>query len=135
MSGLKTWTVRCANCAIVVTADDIDLAIASIQKRYGITVQRSELIPLPTHHRYARMLTPIGETVRTDGNAAIVAELERLESIWQDRVKEDARIKATLAQAFCSGICSGLSLAIQVVHAGGALPPESLSDESNQVLE
>jgi hypothetical protein len=57
--------------------------------------------------------------------AAIVAELERLESIWQDRVKEDARMKATLAQVFCSGICSGLSLAIQVVQAGGALPPET----------
>jgi hypothetical protein len=128
MSGLKTWTVLCANCAIVVTADDVDLAIASIQKQFGITVQCSELIPLPTHHRYARMLTPTGETVRTDDRAAIVAELERLASDWRERVKEDARIKATLAQAFSSGICSGLSLAIQVVHAGGALPPESLSE-------
>jgi hypothetical protein len=128
MNGLKTWTVRCADCAIVVTADDVDLAIASIQRRFGITVQRSELIPLPTHHRYARMLTPTGETVRTDGKAAIVAELERLESIWQDRVKEDARMKATLAQVFCSGICSGLSLALKVVQAGGALPPDGLSE-------
>jgi hypothetical protein len=127
MSGLKTWTVRCTDCAIVVTADDVDLAISNIQRQFGITVQRSELIPLPTHDRYARKLTPTGETVRTDGNAAIVAELDRLGTIWRERIEEDAKAGTIAAQAFCSGICSGLSVAIEVVQAGGALPPEENS--------
>jgi molybdopterin-guanine dinucleotide biosynthesis protein A len=121
MSGLKTWTVRCANCAIVVTANDVDLAISNIRKQFGITVQRSELIPLPTHHRYARMLTPIGETVRTDGNAAIVAELERLNAVMVERSELS---DTELGQMFASGVASGLFAAIQVVQAGGALPPE-----------
>jgi hypothetical protein len=122
MSGLKTWTVRCTDCAIVVTADDVDLAISNIQRQFGITVRRSELIPLPTHNRYARMLTPIGETVRTDCNAAIVAELERLYDEWQMlSVCRDGQI----SHAKALGMCDGLDLAIQVVHAGGALPLEN----------
>jgi hypothetical protein len=56
--------------------------------------------------------------------AAIVAELERLESIWRERIEEDAKRGAIAAQAFSSGIASGLSLAKKVVQAGGALPPE-----------
>jgi hypothetical protein len=60
--------------------------------------------------------------------AAIVAELERLDAIWRDRIAEDARRGAIASQAFCSGISGGLSLAMQVVQAGGALPPESLSE-------
>jgi hypothetical protein len=127
MSGLKTWTVRCTDCAIVVTADDVDLAISNIQRQFGITVRRSELIPLPTHHRYERMLTPIGETVRTDGNTAIVAELERLASDWHQRSLQDARSDLIAPHAFSSGIFSGLSLALKVVQAGGALPPEENS--------
>jgi hypothetical protein len=68
--------------------------------------------------------------------AAIVAELERLEAIWRERIEQDAKAGTIAAQAFSSGIASGLSLAIKVVQAGGALPPESLSDvSSNQVLE
>jgi len=122
MSGLKTWTVRCTDCAIVVTADDIDLAISNIQKQFGITVQRSELIPLPTHHRYARMLTPTGETVRTDDRAAIVAELDRLNAVMVERSELS---DTELGQMFASGVASGLFAAIQVVHSGGALPPET----------
>jgi hypothetical protein len=57
--------------------------------------------------------------------AAIVAELERLYDEWKTVRSIDTKNKATLAAAFCSGICSGLSLAIQVVHAGGALPLET----------
>jgi hypothetical protein len=56
--------------------------------------------------------------------AAIVAELERLEAVWRERLMEDARKGQIACQAFSSGIASGLSLAMQVVHAGGALPPE-----------
>jgi len=56
--------------------------------------------------------------------AAIVAELERLATIWRERIEEDAKAGTIAAQAFSSGICSGLSLALKVVHAGGALPPE-----------
>jgi hypothetical protein len=56
--------------------------------------------------------------------AAIVAELERLASDWHQRSLQDARSDMIAPHAFGSGICSGLSLAIQVVQAGGALPPE-----------
>jgi hypothetical protein len=56
--------------------------------------------------------------------AAIVAELERLEAVWRERIQEDARKGQVACQAFSSGIASGLSLALKVVQAGGALPPE-----------
>jgi hypothetical protein len=58
-------------------------------------------------------------------NAAIVAELERLEAVWRVRIEEDAKAGTIAAQAFSSGIASGLSLAIKAVQAGGALPPET----------
>lgn len=64
---LKTWT--CNNfkghwpvgTALVVTADNIDLAITLIEgklKEIGLeqTIQRTQLVPLPTHHRYIRVL-------------------------------------------------------------------------------
>jgi hypothetical protein len=60
--------------------------------------------------------------------AAIVAELERLEAVWRVCIEEDAKAGTIAAQAFSSGIASGLSLALKVVQAGGALPPESLSE-------
>jgi len=53
--------------------------------------------------------------------AAIVAELERLYDEWLVRAESrDAQV--TLGKAL--GTCDGLDLAIQVVQAGGALPPE-----------
>jgi hypothetical protein len=65
----------------------------------------------------------IGQVVGSDAEkAAIVAELERLDAIWRERIQEDARKGQVACQAFSSGIASGLSLAIQVVQAGGALP-------------
>ena len=55
--------------------------------------------------------------------AAIVAELERLHDEWQMlNACRDGQI--SLAKAL--GMCDGLDLAIQVVQAGGALPPEDL---------
>jgi hypothetical protein len=63
--------------------------------------------------------------VRDAEKAAIVAELERLGAEWRKARSIDTKNKATLAAAFCSGICSGLSLAIQAVQAGGALPLET----------
>jgi hypothetical protein len=56
--------------------------------------------------------------------AAIVAELERIIEDWGKRCDDDRNSGKQAAQAFCSGICSGLAVAIQVVQAGGALPPE-----------
>jgi hypothetical protein len=68
----------------------------------------------------------IGHVVGSDAEkAAIVAELERLEAVWRVRIEEDAKAGTIAAQAFSSGIISGLSLAMQVVQAGGALPPEA----------
>ena len=65
---LKTWT--CNNfkghypvpTALVVTADNIELAVTMIEEeleRQGLqqTIQPEQLIPCPTHHRYVRILS------------------------------------------------------------------------------
>jgi hypothetical protein len=54
--------------------------------------------------------------------AAIVAELERQNEIMAQRADVS---KTILGQMFASGTASGLFVAIQVVQAGGALPPDS----------
>ncbi len=61
--------------------------------------------------------------------AAIVAELERLNDEWHQRSLQDAKSDLIAPHAFSSGICSGLAVAIQVVQAGGALPPEEIEKE------
>ena len=59
---MTTWTYCNSTIAIVVTADNVDLAIEMINKELferSITfleVKREYLIPLPTHHRYLRTL-------------------------------------------------------------------------------
>jgi hypothetical protein len=66
-----------------------------------------------------------GDHMSDMDKAAIVAELERLASDWHQRSLQDARSALIAPHAFSSGIFSGLSLSLKVVHAGGALPPES----------
>jgi hypothetical protein len=64
---MKTWT--CNNfkgfwpvgTSLVVTADNIDLAIALVEaelEKEGLpqTVKPEQLVPLPTRHRYIRIL-------------------------------------------------------------------------------
>ena len=64
---MMTWT--CNNfkghypvsTALVVSADNIDLAIMLIERKLreeGLqqTIKPEQLIPLPTHHRYIRIL-------------------------------------------------------------------------------
>ena len=63
------------------------------------------------------------------GKTAILAELQRLEAIWRVRLEEDASKGLIASQAFCSGIAGGLSLAIRVVEAGGALPLETQEEK------
>jgi hypothetical protein len=58
--------------------------------------------------------------------AAIVAELKRQAS---DLRAESAKSSDPFSRAICGGMLSALAVAIQVVQAGGALPPENLSDE------
>jgi glycerol-3-phosphate cytidylyltransferase-like family protein len=58
---LKTWTYKNENTAVVVTADDVDLAIQLIERKLnsiGIyqKIERTQLIPCPTHHRYVRII-------------------------------------------------------------------------------
>lgn len=59
---MTTWTYSNSNVAIVVTADSVDFAIALVMKQLldrGYThyeVKSEDLIPLPTHHRYARTI-------------------------------------------------------------------------------
>lgn len=56
MNGLKTWTVRRKDFAIVVTADTVELAVRNISYELGLIVAVSELVPLPTHHRHVRLI-------------------------------------------------------------------------------
>jgi len=59
---MTTWTFSNSTIAIVVTADNVDLAVETIQlalyvrKIDGVKVKREDLIPLPTHHRHMRTL-------------------------------------------------------------------------------
>ena len=119
MIGLKTWTARSGNKVIIVTAECAEVARQIVQDRHGIELANVDL----TRSRGSRVIE--------SDNAAIVAELERLERYWRERTAEDAKRGLIASQAFCSGLAGGLEIAIEVVQAGGALPPESLSDESN----
>lgn len=54
----KNWTDE---VAMVVSADHIDVAVSMVQERVDAAgldakVGRENLIPLPTHHRYVRVL-------------------------------------------------------------------------------
>lgn len=57
-----TWTYSTLFYSIVVTADDVHLAIELIHKALKdkphtpSTISPEDLIPLPTHHRYCRVL-------------------------------------------------------------------------------
>ena len=59
---MTTWTFSNSTIAIVVTADNVDLAIEMVnqalyaRKIDDVKVKREDLIPLPTHHRYMRTL-------------------------------------------------------------------------------
>ncbi len=59
---MTTWTFSNSTIAIVVTADDVDLAIEMVNQALYVRdithleVKREDLIPLPTHHRHIRTL-------------------------------------------------------------------------------
>jgi hypothetical protein len=113
MLSLKTWTAKTENAVIVVTAETVEVARAIVERERGIVLTNADLVPLPTHHRHVRLIIPVDK-------AAIVAELERLYDEWQMlSVCRDGQI----SHAKALGTCDGLDLAIQVVQAGGALPP------------
>lgn len=59
--GLMTWTYSNSDIAIVVTADNIELAMEIVQSALDVRqidrkVKPEYLIPLPTHHRHMRTL-------------------------------------------------------------------------------
>jgi len=59
---MTTWTFSNSTIAIVVTADNVDLAIEMVNQALYVRdithleVKREDLIPLPTHHRHIRTL-------------------------------------------------------------------------------
>ena len=64
---MKTWTCTTftghypVGTALVVTADNIDIAIDLVEKELAQRslpqkLQRDQLIPLPTNHRHVRIL-------------------------------------------------------------------------------
>jgi hypothetical protein len=127
MIGLKTWTARSGNKVIIVTAECVEVVRQLVADRHGIELANVDLLPVVTQLRWSRVIE--------SDNAAIVAELDRLQAEWRIRRVVGTRKEQVACQAFSSGIAGGLSLAMRIVQAGGALPPESLSDDSNQVSE
>ena len=59
---MSSWTYSTGTLAIVVTADNVDLAIEMIESALydqnidPIYFKRAELIPLPVFHRHVRIL-------------------------------------------------------------------------------
>jgi len=127
MLSLKTWTATHGTKIIIVTAECVEVARQLVAGRHGIELANVDLIPVVTRSRWSRVIE--------HDKAAIVAELRQLEAEWSARVAGDTEAGLHKAAAFCNGVSSGVSAAIEVVEAGGALPPEVLSDESNQVSE
>jgi hypothetical protein len=121
MLSLKTWTATHGIKTIVVTAETVEVARAIVEREHGIELANVDLVPAVTRSRWSRVI----ETDKT----AIVAELRRLEAIWRERLVEDANKGAIASQAFCSGIAGGLSLAMRIVEAGGALLPETQEEK------
>ncbi len=56
---MKTWTYRHNGQAAVVSADNIEMAKHQLGAVGIFNVKNEDLVPLPTHHRYARNLTII----------------------------------------------------------------------------
>lgn len=61
---MKTWTAEVYGRCFVVTADHVRLAVTMIEDDLissniiNPIVENKDLVPLPTHHRYLRQLTP-----------------------------------------------------------------------------
>jgi hypothetical protein len=127
MLSQKTWSARHGTKTIIVTAECVEVARQIVADRHGIELANVDLIPVVTRSRWSRVIE--------HDKVAILAELQRLEAEWAARVARDTEAGLYKAAAFCSGVSSGVAAAIEVVEAGGALPPEVLSDESNQVSE
>jgi len=117
MLSLKTWTARHGDKVIVVTAECVEVARQLVADRHGIELANVDMVPVITRSRWSRV-------IEVD-NAAILAELRRLDACWRQRTVEDASSGAVVSQAFSSGIAGGLQLAMRIVEAGGVLPPET----------
>jgi hypothetical protein len=121
MLSQKTWTARHGDKTIIVTAECVEVARQIVADRHGIELANVDLVPVVTRSRWSRVIEY--------DKAAIVAELERLEAEWSARVARDTEAGLYKAAAFCSGVSSGVSAAIKVVEAGGALPPETQEEK------
>jgi hypothetical protein len=56
---MKTWTCLKDNRVVIVTADTVELARQIVERDHGIVIKNNtDLVPFPTHHRYARVIEP-----------------------------------------------------------------------------
>jgi hypothetical protein len=124
MIGLKTWSARRGNKVIIVTAECVEVARQLVADRHGIELANVDLVPVVTQLQWSRVIE--------SDNAAIVAELRRLSGALKHEAKQS---QDPLSKAMAVGLSLAMKDAARVVQAGGALPPESLSDDSNQVSE
>jgi hypothetical protein len=52
---MKTWTYSKDGVCAVVSADSVEMA-KKLLAQYDISAKNEDLIPLPVHHRHARVL-------------------------------------------------------------------------------
>jgi hypothetical protein len=121
MLSQKTWSARHGDKTIIVTAECVEVARQIVADRHGIELANVDLVPAVTRSRWSRVIE--------HDKATILAELRQLEAEWSARVAGDTEAGLYKAAAFCSGVSSGMAAATMVVEAGGALPPEVLSDK------
>lgn len=53
---MTTWTYSKDGVQAVVTADTVTLAAELVSQKINKPIEVTDLIPLPTHHRYVRIL-------------------------------------------------------------------------------
>jgi len=121
MLSQKAWTAHHGTKTIIVTAECVEVARQIVAGRHGIELANVDLVPVVTRSRWSRVIEA--------DKAAILAELQRLEAEWSARVAHDTKAGLHKAAAFCNGVSCGVSAAIEVVEAGGALPPEKKEKE------
>ena len=56
MLSLKTWTARHGDKVVVVTAETVEVARAIVERDHGVVLANTDLVPMVTHHRYARVI-------------------------------------------------------------------------------
>ncbi len=92
---MKTWTIDNDNATAVVSADDCRQAIHQLEVIGIVGVKNEDLVPLPTHHRYARALGMGDGWTGNKVNAADLKEIGFEQSGFGEYVLGECRVTNT----------------------------------------